>query len=56
MLLGEDHLKDAAEHAYKFLKDCCIDKENGGVYWSVTYNGKISFLLDVFQFHLQMHT
>ena len=42
MLLGEDHLKDAAEHAYKFLKDCCIDKENGGVYWSVTYNGKIS--------------
>lgn len=42
MLLGEDHLKDAAGHAYKFLKDCCIDKENGGVYWSVTYNGKIS--------------
>lgn len=42
MLFGEGHLKEAAEHAYKFLKDCCIDKENGGVYWSVTYNGKIS--------------
>lgn len=42
MLLGEDHLKVAAEHAYKFLKDYCIDYENGGVYWSVTYDGRIS--------------
>lgn len=41
MLLGEEHLKDAAVHAYKFLKDYCMDYDNGGVYWSVTYDGKI---------------
>ncbi|MFG6395112.1 MAG: AGE family epimerase/isomerase [Lachnospiraceae bacterium] len=41
MLLGEEHLKSAAEHAYKFLKDFCMDYENGGVYWSVTYDGNV---------------
>ncbi len=41
MLLGEEHLKDAAVHAYKFFKDYCMDYDNGGVYWSVTYDGKI---------------
>lgn len=29
-----------AFHAYKFLKDAFLDKEYGGVYWSVTYDGK----------------
>lgn len=28
-----------AEHAYDFLKSTFLDKENGGVYWSVTYDG-----------------
>lgn len=28
-----------AEHAYDFLKSAFLDKENGGVYWSVTYDG-----------------
>ncbi len=41
MLLGEEHLKDAAVHAYKFFKDYCMEYDNGGVYWSVTYDGKI---------------
>lgn len=41
MLLGEEHLKSAAEHAYKFMMDYCMDKEYGGVFWSVTYDGKI---------------
>lgn len=42
MLLGEEHIKDAAKHAYKFFKDYCIDYEYGGVYWSVTYDGRIN--------------
>ncbi len=29
-----------AAHAYKFLTDAFLDKEYGGVYWSVTYDGK----------------
>ncbi len=29
-----------AEHAYKFLQTHCIDKEHGGVYWSVDYKGE----------------
>lgn len=29
-----------AKHAYEFLKDAFLDKENGGIYWSVTYDGK----------------
>ena len=33
-LLGE------AEHAFLFLKDHCIDQENGGIFWSLTYDGK----------------
>jgi mannobiose 2-epimerase len=28
-----------AEHAYEFLKSCCVDKENGGVFWSLNYDG-----------------
>lgn len=41
MLYGEEHIKDAAKHSYNFFKDCCIDNVYGGVYWSVTYDGKI---------------
>ena len=37
--LGERHLLESAEHAYRFLADACVDKENGGVYWSVTADG-----------------
>ncbi|MED9904316.1 MAG: AGE family epimerase/isomerase [Lachnospiraceae bacterium] len=33
-----DLLKDA-EHAYRFMKECCMDKEYGGVYWSVNWDG-----------------
>lgn len=28
-----------AEHAFRFLENYCIDKEYGGMYWSVGYNG-----------------
>lgn len=28
-----------AAHAFEFLKNYCIDKENGGVFWSLNYDG-----------------
>ena len=40
LLLGGDDLLEEADHAWEFLRDCCVDKENGGVYWSLTYDGK----------------
>lgn len=30
-----------AKHAYEFLKKYCIDKEYGGVYWSLNYDGTV---------------
>lgn len=39
MLLGNDELLDDAEHAYEFIRDIMIDKENGGIYWSVMRDG-----------------
>lgn len=33
-------IKKAADHAYEFLRDVIYDKEQGGLYWSVTYDGK----------------
>ena len=38
--LGEGQLLGEAEHAYEFMKDYCFDAENGGIYWSITYDGK----------------
>lgn len=38
-LLGDESLLDEARHGYAFLRDCCWDKVNGGVYWSVNYDG-----------------
>ena len=40
LLLRRDDLLEEADHAWEFLRDCCVDKENGGVYWSLTYDGK----------------
>ena len=31
---------DNARHAYVFLRDRCVDREYGGVYWTVTYDGQ----------------
>lgn len=39
--LNEDCLLDNAKHAYEFLKKC-VDTENGGVWWMMTYDGKPS--------------
>lgn len=40
LCLGKENLLDNARHAYEFLKEYCLDKEYGGIYWSVTYDGK----------------
>ena len=40
--LKDKTLLSEAEHAYKFMRDYCEDKEFGGVFWSVSYDGKPS--------------
>lgn len=40
-VLKDKQLLDNAEHAYKFLRDCCVDRKNGGVYWMMTFDGKV---------------
>lgn len=40
MLLGEENLREDAEHAYRFLREHCVDREFGGVFWSVTSEGE----------------
>ena len=40
MALKDRELEDYARHAYAFLKDRCLDRENGGVFWSMTYDGQ----------------
>lgn len=39
-VLQDESLKEYADHAYEFMKKYCYDEERGGVYWSVTYDGK----------------
>lgn len=40
MALEDKSLLKDAEHAYRFMMEHCMDKEYGGVYWSVSYDGK----------------
>lgn len=39
MTLGDESLLDEARHGYEFLRDHCLDREYGGVFWSVKYDG-----------------
>ena len=39
MTLGQEKLKEDADHAYAFLKEKCLDREYGGMFWSVAYDG-----------------
>ncbi|MBO7402850.1 MAG: AGE family epimerase/isomerase [Lachnospiraceae bacterium] len=39
MVLGRADLKPYADHAYRFMKDHCLDKVNGGIFWSLKYDG-----------------
>ena len=38
-LLKDPSLLDEADHGYEFLKNHCIDSENGGIFWSMNYDG-----------------
>lgn len=42
LFFKRDDLKTEAEHAYHFLKNYCLDKQYGGVYWSVNFDGTIN--------------
>lgn len=39
--LKDHQLLDNARHAYEFLTEKCVDKEYGGVYWSMNYDGTV---------------
>ena len=41
MVLKDPKLLDNAKHAYEFLTEKCYDKEYGGVYWSMNYDGTV---------------
>ncbi len=38
-LLGDKSLLEEAGHGFAFMKKYCMDKEKGGVFWSVDYDG-----------------
>lgn len=38
-LLRDPLLLQEAAHGYRFLKEKCLDREYGGVFWSVSYDG-----------------
>lgn len=40
MTLGDDSIREYADHAFDFMKKYCYDQERGGVYWAVTYDGE----------------
>lgn len=39
MVLKDDSLLEYAKHAYKFMTEHCIDRENGGIFWALNYDG-----------------
>ncbi len=39
LLLKDESLLEEARHGFKFITDFCIDKVNGGIFWSVDYDG-----------------
>ncbi len=40
-VLQDPELLSMADHAYKFLAEHCYDKNYGGVYWAIKYNGDV---------------
>lgn len=40
MLLGDESLLAEAKHGFSFMKEHCMDRQNGGIYWSIQSNGK----------------
>lgn len=40
MALGRDDLREQADHAYGFITKYCIDRDNGGIFWSMRHDGQ----------------
>lgn len=40
LTIQDEECLSYATHAYRFLEDAFYDKKNGGVFWSVSYDGK----------------
>ncbi len=40
MVLKDDSIIPYARHACRFLTEKCLDREEGGVYWSVSFDGQ----------------
>ena len=38
-LLKDEQAARQADHAFRFLMDHCVDRINGGIYWSLHYHG-----------------
>lgn len=38
-LLKDESLLEEAKHGFAFMKEHCMDKENGGIFWSIKYDG-----------------
>lgn len=39
-MLKDPSLLKEADHGFAFMKQYCMDKENGGIFWSIQYDGK----------------
>ena len=39
LTLGDESLLSEAEHGFAFMKKYCLDREYGGVFWSLNYDG-----------------
>lgn len=39
-MLKDPSLLDEADHGFVFMKQYCMDRENGGIFWSIQYDGK----------------
>ena len=39
---GDEECLIYAKHAYEFLRDRCVDREVGGVYWMMNYDGSVN--------------
>lgn len=41
LILQDESLLSEAKHAYDFMQKYCIDREKGGIYWSMNYDGTV---------------
>ncbi len=42
LTLKDEKCLEMAKHAYEFLSEYAVDRENGGVYWMLNYDGTIN--------------